>query len=138
MLNIDEKKVVIFSPEKSNLNKQTNNLRNKQIKQIMNKNDIEFKKAIGSYRGNLENSYIVDVINFMKPIGGKLFKDLIFEEYQQDSVVVVDNDNTGKLVYPDNSQDKLGKLKRKSIVQCLNQDIKAFTIIGDKGAIVFE
>jgi predicted phosphoadenosine phosphosulfate sulfurtransferase len=112
------KQTIIFSVFKSELNSLENNLNMKKAKKLLEYYNIDFKEVIGSYQGTQESSLMVDLkhLNVIKSMA---------DRYNQDSIMILDNDLNSMLLFQNNDTMSLGKFRH--IESILDRD--AWTLI---------
>ena len=91
------KPILIFSGERSNLSKYENDCRTMAIGQLLDSMKIPFNRALGSYQGIIENSFIVYTDH------ESTVKDLC-KAFDQDCYLKIENDGHSSLW---NSQGEL-------------------------------
>lgn len=128
----DKTEVVIFSAEKSSKTKQVNGDRTKELKSFLDTLGINYKECIGKYKEQLETSLMIARSDFDKTLQQNIFKS-----FNQESVLFIDSERRGYLLYPGNQKEYLGALQKYSPGVALKKDFEAFTITG-KFAYTFE
>jgi hypothetical protein len=99
--------VVILSAELSTLNKDDNMVRTSRLGNMIQDLGIPFKLAIGSYKGQLENSFVI-IVKDNDEI--ETLKDFAFKNFNQESILHKDANGLASLVFENNQTERLGKL----------------------------
>ena len=97
---------IIFSVESSDLSTPENAMNKRIAENAMTNMGMEFEKLVGVYNGVLETSYLITDMNFLLTAMG------IAKEFNQESVLLRDNENNCTLKYLSNNElQPIGKLE---------------------------
>lgn len=99
------KRVVLISAELSNLSKETNMSRTVGLEAVLSWKGYKFTKALGSYKGSQETSFVVDA---SEDIVNNLLE--IAKTASQESILVVNEDRKASLLYPSGKSEFLGEM----------------------------
>lgn len=123
-------KLVIFSVEQADVSKEENTRRSNEVERVLNERDIPYKRIIGSYKGQLESSFIVPKRDFF----GKGFNVVAFGGYNQETILLIERDNSAVLIDNDYNEQKIGTLKQVTPAEA--QNYEAFSIDGNSAYII--
>lgn len=111
------KKVMILSAELSKNSPEKNRQLTANLESDLADLNVVFNKAIGCYKGQLENSFVViprdtDEIDAIMHLAFKLYK--------QESVLMQDNEGICSLYYANGQSEKLGTFRMVQYTQGLD------------------
>ena len=116
------KNKLIFSAELSTMSSYQNNRRTMSLIQTINNMNISFIKAIGSYKGSKETSFIVSSKHI------NIVLDLM-NLFSQESILVLDSKGQASLRFADNNViDLMGRMMQIES----NELPEAYTIVNNK------
>jgi len=123
--------LIIFSVEQADETKQQNAGNSERMQAHLEDLGVSYEKIIGSYKGQLETSFIVSKSNF---IDSGL--DIpVFNKYNQESILRVKKDNQAELIYADNSRDIIGYLKQVVPAVAIN-NFEDFSLSGNRAYVI--
>ena len=99
------KRIVLISAELSTLTGPENEQRTSNLKTLLNNKNYKFNAVMGSYKGSIEHSFIVDA---SEDIVGNL--KALASYFKQESILVVDEMNKAALHYFNGKVDQLGEM----------------------------
>ena len=111
-------------------NNKDNKANTKELESHLMRSGLKFDRVEGCYKGVTENSFRVELS--MKDYS--LLSYLAFKLYQQDSVMVVDNENNANLHYGNGHRHSIGKLIQTDEATAKAED--AYSIINGAFYIV--
>lgn len=101
----NKKRVILISAELSSLSKEANHSRTVGLEAILSWKGYKFSKALGSYKGSLETSFVVDasedIVNNLMDIA---------KTASQESILVVNEDRKATLLYCNGKSEVLGEM----------------------------
>lgn len=101
--------VLIFSAEDEHKTKQTNSQSTQRLQRLLDNMRIPYKKVIGSYKGQLEYSFITHA-QYLPDL-----RYVIYGLFEQESILYIDKQNDCKLIFDDKADVKLGKLQKIAV-----------------------
>jgi hypothetical protein len=106
---------IIFSVSKSNLTDLENNRRSRIAENDLHRMNVSYTKVLGMYQGSSEWSYLVTDMTAVSLVIG------MAKEYDQDSILLRDNENNCTLKYFDGRpMESIGKLERVDVLEAFN------------------
>ncbi len=111
-------KVMIFSVEKDYLTRAENIKRTQDVLSILFERDIPHKRLEGYYEGVKETSFLVSYYAFF-------FRYLALYEYDQESVLILDEDREAHLLNKETTES-IGYWKEVEKTVALKQDVYTF------------
>jgi hypothetical protein len=105
---------LIFSVFKSNESSNVNETRHLTVKEILNSRNVSYVDCIGSYEGIEEKSFLVVSRDL------DLIQDLIdmaLMEYSQDSVMLVEGQQSARLLFANGRSERIGNVVQVSEVE---------------------
>ena len=107
------KQVIILSAELSNLSNAENLRRTETLRHCLEDLDFSFSDAVGSYKGEIEESFVV-IVNDQTEID--TLKDFAFKNFNQETVLYQDGNGYAHLIESNATQHPklIGRLSRVS------------------------
>ena len=119
------KKFTILSAELSTLSGAENRFRTDELRKLLIRNELDFKRAEGCYKGTTEVSFVVDTPSV--EVFNKLYnaaKNL----FDQESVLYVDEDSQAHLMYSKGyEQEHLGTFTQVNPKRL--EELEAYTVV---------
>lgn len=113
---------IIFSVDQADLDHKHNVMAQKQVENDLRAMGINYERMLGVYQGNEETSYLVTDMSAVSIILG------IAREFNQDSILLRDNENNASLKFFDGRQIlPLGKLNAVSIDEAVKSDAYTYS-----------
>lgn len=119
--------VVILSGELSSLSSNENDRRTILLNDMIAELRLPFKKALGTYKGQSENSFVV-IVNDQTDID--TLAGFAFKSFGQESILHQDANQEARLIFNDGTTKNLGKLEQVSKEVALSLD--NYTLMDNK------
>lgn len=100
--------MIVFSVFRQDQNTQVNFRNHMLVSELLHADLLSFKELVGSYKGTLENSYMVFIPFERLPLAMEKIRK-IAERYGQESMLYIDNENKAELLYLNGHVEKLGR-----------------------------
>lgn len=126
-----KQQVIILSAELDNRVYVTNKQATDRMNDLLNRANITFNIGQGSYKGSKEVSFICLPKNQLEI---DTLKHLAFNLFNQESILHQDSNGQAYLVYSDDTEVTLGKLRQLPIDQA--EKLEAYTILNNKAYAV--
>jgi len=109
-----KKRIILISAELSSLTSPENDQRTSSLKNLLTNKKYNFGQVLGSYKGSLEKSFIVDASeDVVKPL------QLIASVFKQESILVVDELQNATLLYGNGKIEKIGTMSQVNSINGL-------------------
>lgn len=102
-----KKRIAIISAELSTLTPNENSLRTSSLENALKTKGYIYNEALGSYKGSLEKSFIIDASE-------DIIKDLmgLARFFKQESILVVDELQNAVLMYSNGKNESIGQMNQ--------------------------
>jgi hypothetical protein len=110
-----KKRIVILSAELKELTSLQNEYRTSSLKNALETKGYNFVQALGTYKGSLEKSFVVDASeDVLKPL------QALAGFFRQESILVVNEDQKAILMYSNGQNEKLGQMTQVNSITGLD------------------
>ncbi len=101
---------IFLSVESEGIDNRERGLRHRSFNMVLDKLKIKHLMVTGKYNGTQETSYIIADNEQNRKIAMQAM-----EFYKQECILLLDNEGFGNLLYPDNTEKRIGAMKVKTI-----------------------